>query len=83
MLKLGFDFARSRSIDETAEFLREEIGIGLSRFKSYYAKCLGQSFTSDAAFWKDDPAGNLGCLIEAVDLALLHHRDTIWITPAS
>jgi hypothetical protein len=46
-LILEFDFscvARPRNMDESAEFLREEISIGLSRFKNHYTQYLGDSF---------------------------------------
>jgi hypothetical protein len=80
-LILQFDFScvvRPRNIDESTEFLRDKIHIGLSRFKSHYAKYLGESFVSDMSTFKENnPAGNLRHLIEAVDLALqdIHDQD--------
>jgi hypothetical protein len=80
-LILEFDFScvtRSGSLHESAESLAREINLGLLRFKDHYAKYLGESFASNTStFIKNDPAGNLRCLIEAVDLALrnIHSRN--------
>jgi hypothetical protein len=79
-LILEFDFsrvARPRNIDESVEFLREEINRRLSRFKINYTKFLGQSFASETSGFKENnPAGNLAALVEAVDYALqdIHDR---------
>jgi hypothetical protein len=79
-LILEFDFsrvARPRNIDESVEFLREEINRRLLRFKINYTKFLGQSFESETSGFKENnPAGNLAALIEAVDSALqdIHDR---------
>jgi len=79
-LILEFDFScitRPSNLDESAEFLAEEISIGLSRFKSHYADYLGPSFASaTSAFNEKNPAGNLRRLIEAVDVELqgIHAR---------
>jgi hypothetical protein len=75
-LILQFDFScvtRPRNLDESSEFLREEINIGLSRFKKLYTPYLGESFASDTStstFRDNNPAGNLRRLIEAVDITL-------------
>jgi hypothetical protein len=78
-LILEFDFscvARYYNLHESAESLAREINRGLLRFKGRYTKYLGESFASDtSAFMKNDPAGNLRCLIKAVDLALQNIRD--------
>ena len=72
-LILEFDFsrvARPSNINESMEFLREEINRRLWRFKIDY-KFLGQSFESETSDFKEkNPAGNLAHLVEAVDCAL-------------
>ena len=73
-LILEFDFscvARPRNIDESVEFLREEINRRLSEFKLEYTKFLGPSFASETSGFKENnPAGNLVRLVEAVNRAL-------------
>jgi hypothetical protein len=79
-LILEFDFSgvdRSRNLNESAESLRRLINLGLSIFKLNYTKDLGESFASQTSnFIKNDPAGNLADLVEAVDFTLqnIHNR---------
>ena len=73
-LVLEFDFSRiprPLKIDESVEFLREEINDELSEFKREYTDDLGQSFAlATSGFRENDPAGNLKNLVKAVDPAL-------------
>jgi hypothetical protein len=73
-LILQFDFScvvRPLNIDAAVQFLNDEIDTGLTRFKNQYAKYLGELFVSaTSTFNKNNPAGSLRCLIEAVDVAL-------------
>jgi hypothetical protein len=78
-LILEFEFScarRSCTLHDSAESLARQIHRGLERFKGHYTKYLGESFASaTSSFVPNDPAGNLSCLIDAVDLALQNIRD--------
>jgi hypothetical protein len=73
-LVLKFDFSRiprPLKIDESVEFLREEINDELSDFKRDYTDDLGQSFAlATSGFKENNPAGNLKNLLKAVHRAL-------------
>jgi hypothetical protein len=59
------------------ESLGREINRRLERFKIDYTQYLGESFALETAnFPKNDPAGNLATLVEAVNAALrgIHNR---------
>jgi hypothetical protein len=75
-LILRFDFSRAARPDKSVESLGREINRGLSKFIHVYTKSLGESFASIASgFIRNDPAGNLTDLVEAVDLALQDIHD--------
>ncbi|KIX02281.1 uncharacterized protein Z518_08220 [Rhinocladiella mackenziei CBS 650.93] len=79
-LILEFDFSspsRPQKLEEYAEFLAEEINLGLSNFKDDYAEYLGDRFAlATSTFNEKNPAGNLRRLISAVNQTLkrIHYR---------
>jgi hypothetical protein len=77
ILEIKFSCARrSCTLHESAESFTRQIHRGLERFKGHYTKYLGESFAlATSSFVPNDPAGNLSCLIDAVDLALQNIRD--------